>query len=305
MTPHRQTITCLIGDPVDHSVSDVMFQYFAKKTGLNDYHHLKFGVPADNKNNLKISLEALAIFDIAGANVTLPYKETIMKHIQVVDDFVKKVGAVNTVVNRQGVFYGYNTDSVGAVKAIVNKIRPIRKSDRVMIFGAGGAARAIIAGISDLTGEITVLSREADAVRAKKLKNDFARFKINIKLAPLSDSSIISTLKTSDIIINATPVGMYPNCRGTLLRRAHIESLLKTGMNIRNKVFFDAVFNPFLTDFLKLAAEYGGKICPGIYMMIYQGIAAFKLWTGKDFPEKDMRKIYILLRNRINSIYEK
>jgi len=120
-----------------------MFQYFAKLTGIGNYSHLKFKISKNNPENLKIAMRAISVFGIVGANITLPYKEEAIKYLDVVDKTVKLVGAVNTVVNKKGKLIGYNTDGHGAIKAIETKLRPFKSTDKVTVFGAGGAARAI------------------------------------------------------------------------------------------------------------------------------------------------------------------
>ena len=305
MNSHNQIITCLLGDPVDHSVSDVMFEHFAKMTGLENYKHLKLRVPVSSKDNLKTAINALKIFGIAGANITLPYKETVIEYLDSIDETSKTMGAVNTVVNKNGQLVGCNTDGAGAIRAIETKLKPTEKSDRVMILGAGGAARAIIAGLSDKVGQVTILSRDSKINKALKLKNDFEHLKVSIELKFLSENNIIETLNASNIIINATSVGMYPNSNASIFTKNHIEKLIGSGSNIHDKYFFDAIFNPFITDFLKIAQSYGGKTCPGIYMMIYQGLEAFYLWTGRRVPEKEIDSIYSLLRDKIQADYVK
>lgn len=299
---HNQFVTCLFGDPVEHSVSDVMFQYFAKLTGIENYSHLKFKISKANSENLKIAMRAMAVFDIAGANITFPYKEKAIKYLDVVDKTVRLVGAVNTVVNRKGKLVGYNTDGRGAIKAIETKLKPIKSSDKVVIFGAGGAARAIIGSLTQIS-RITVLNRTFDLNQTEKLKRDFAKCGVKIETKLFSDQNIISTIKQADFVINTTPVGMYPKGNASLINKHHFDNIGKT--TIRKINFFDAVFNPFETKFLKLAKQYGARTCPGIYMMIHQGIRAFKLWTGKTVPEESIEEVRKLLRKVIHSVYEK
>ncbi|MFA7394919.1 MAG: shikimate dehydrogenase [Candidatus Paceibacterota bacterium] len=305
MRARHQTLTCLLGDPVDHSVSDLMFQYFAQITDIDNYKHLKLRVPGDNKENLKMALEAISMFDFSGANITLPYKEQVIKYINAIDDSAKGIGAINTIVNKNGKLIGYNTDSCGAIKAIEEKLRPVKLSDKVMILGAGGAARAIISGLANRVKRIVVLNRNSDLNRALKLKEDFSYIKTPIEIKELSDLNIIYSLESSDIIINATSVGMYPNGDETIIKKLHIESILDHQIGFRDKIFFDAIFNPFITPFLKLAQSYGCEVCPGIYMMIYQGLEAFYLWTNRRVPEKEIEKIYLLLHKEIETSYKK
>lgn len=300
--PHNQTITCLLGDPVEHSVSDVMFQYFAKLTGIENYGHLKFKVSKTNPENIKNALKTISVFDIAGANITLPYKESAIKYLDVVDKTVRLVGAVNAVVNKRGKLVGYNTDGHGAIRAIETKLRPIKSSDKVVIFGAGGAARAIVGSLPQIS-QVTVLSKTSNFNQTEKLKNNFAKHGLKIETKCLTDQNIISAIKEADFVINATPVGMYPKRDISLIHKNHLNNIGKS--IIKNIGFFDAVFNPFETKFLKLVKQYGARTCPGIYMMIYQGIQAFELWTGRTVPKGSVEKTSRLLRKVINSEYEK
>lgn len=299
---NHKTITCLIGDPVEHSVSDIMFQHFAKLVGIKNYSHLKFRIDRTNPENLKTALKGMRVFGIAGANITLPYKESSMKYLDNVDKTVNSVGAVNTIVNKKGKIAGYNTDGHGALKAIETKLRPIKNSDIVVIFGAGGAARAII-GILPKISCLTLLVKSSDLNKAKEMKEDFVRRDLKIKINLLTDKNIISAIRDANIVINATPVGMYPKNNNSLISRKHLDGVGRS--TIKNIVFFDAVFNPFETKFLRLVKQYGAKTCPGIYMMIYQGIQAFELWTGRKVPEERVERVAKLLKEIIKSKYEK
>ncbi len=299
--PPIQIVTCLIGDPVEHSVSDVMFQQFAQLTGIKNYNHLKFRVIKTNPENLKYAIKALPILGIAGANITLPYKERVLQYLDPIDKSARLVGVVNTIVNKKGKLIGHNTDGIGAVKAIETKLRPIKKTDTIVIFGAGGAAQAIIGNLPK-TFRLILLNRSSGSEHIEKLKKDFAKHNIKIEDKPLTDKNIISVIKEANFVINATPVGMYPKSNGSLINKVHLESIGKS--TIKNLMFFDAVFNPFETKLLRLAKHYGAKTCPGIYMMIYQGIKAFELWTSKEVPEKNIEKVTKLLRKVIASKYE-
>jgi len=302
MDSHKQIITCLLGDPVDHSVSDVMFRYFASLTGIDNYNHLKFKVLKTNPENLKIAMRGILVFGIAGANITLPYKESAIKYLDTIDKTVRLVGAVNTVTNKRDKLIGYNTDGYGTIRAIETKLRPIKSTDKVVMFGAGGAARAII-GSFPQGSNFTVLSRTSDFSRVGKLKKDLTRHGFKIETKSITDQNIISAIRDANFVINATPVGMYPKGNDSLINKEHLNNIGKS--TIRNIGFFDVVFNPFETKFLRLAKQYGAKTCPGIYMMIYQGFEAFRLWTGKRVTEKEINNIYLLLSNKIQSDYKK
>lgn len=299
---HNQIITCLIGDPVEHSVSDIMFGQFAKLTGVENYNHLKFMVAKTNSANLGNVLKAIPILGIAGANITLPYKESVMRYLNSVDKTAKFVGAVNTIVDKNGKLVGYNTDGIGAVTAIKKKLKPIKSTHKIVIFGVGGASRAIIGNLPKVS-QITLLIRASDSKRARKLKKDFANYSPNIEDRLLTDQNIIYAIKDADFVINATSVGMYPKNDNSLVTKNHLESIEKS--KVKTIAFFDVVFNPFETKFLKSAKQYGAQTCPGIYMMIYQGIQAFKLWTGKKVQDRNVEAIASLLKRVIKSRYEK
>lgn len=170
------------------------------------------------------------------------------------------------------------------------------------MLGAGGAARVIIGSLPRIS-HLTLLSRASDFNQAKKLEEYFAGHDFKIKTEFLTDRNIISEIKETNFVINATPVGMYPKSNISLVNKDHLNNIGKSV--VKNIMFFDAVFNPFETEFLHLAKQYDAKTCLGIYMMIYQGIKAFELWTGKKVPEDVVEKIAKLLRSAINLKYEK
>ena len=205
----NQFVTCLIGDPVEHSVSDVMFQHFAKLTGVENYNHLKFRISKANPENLKHAMRAIPVFGIAGANITLPYKEKAIKYLNKIDKTVQLTGAVNTIVNKEGKLIGYNTDGYGAIRAIEMKMKLIKDSDKIVIFGAGGAARAIIGSFPKVF-RITVLNRISNLERTKRLKVDFARHGIELEIKPITDANIILAVKEANFVINANQLVCTP-----------------------------------------------------------------------------------------------
>lgn len=293
-------VTCLIGDPVEHSLSNYMYNYFAKKVGLN-YGHVKFKVSSKNRNNLKIAIQALKILGINGANITIPYKVKVMRYLDKIDKTAKAIGAVNTIINKNNKLIGYNTDGVGAIQAIEKYLREIKPSDQIVVFGAGGVARVVVFELSKKTKKITVLNRTPDFYLAQNLRNDFIKFNNQIEILPLNDMNIIKETVKSDFVINATSVGMFPNTKESLLSKSQF-AIINTRSPVKNKYFFDVVY-PHLTKFLSIAKEkYNAKVCPGLYMTIYQGIKTFKLWTEKDVPENCVNFVYKLLKSKFKQI---
>jgi len=300
---HNQILTCLIGDPVEHSVSDVMFQYFANIVGLSNYKHVKLHVKRKNVQSLKNAINGLVSLSFRGANVTLPYKQEVIQYLDFIDKSAQQVGAVNTITIKDGKLRGYNTDMYGAVKSIETKLRKIRKSDNILVLGAGGAARAVIGSLPKVS-KISVLSIFSNKEAMKKFQHDFLKIGIQLNTDSINDQKLVDAVKDADFIINTTPVGMYPKVDGSVLKKKHFD-ILKRDVVFSNKYFFDAVFNPFETEFLKLAKKYGSKTCPGIYMMINQGMKAFNLWTGKIIPSNKVESIKKLLQSELNNKYGK
>lgn len=279
--------SALIGCPVDHSISPILFNYLAKCSDL-EYGHLKINIL--NKNKLKNALESLGILGFSGINVTLPYKLDIIKHLDRVSTEAKKIGAVNTVVIKNGHTIGYNTDANGALLAIESKLKTIEPDDRVLVIGSGGAARAVIFALYKKTKKIVILSRNLK--EAESVSHDFSKgIILSLKI---TDQNIQKYLNLSNIIVNATPVGMYPLINDEIINRT-----IWQNVDVKNKYFFDAIFNPYKTTFLKEAEARGAKVCSGTYMMIFQAIKAFNLWTGIKLPELKIEKINNILKKSL------
>jgi shikimate dehydrogenase len=191
-----------------------------------------------------------------------------MQHLDKVDELAAKIGAVNTIVNRRGFLYGYNSDCTGAVKALKEKT-PIEGRD-VAVIGAGGAARAIGFGVMQEKGRLTVINRTRP--RGEALAED-----LNCRFKPLSEIKRLPC----QILINATSVGMTPHEDDTPLDT----ELLEAGMTV-----MDVVYNPVKTSFLEAAEKKGCITVDGVSMFVYQGGVQFELWTGKKAPVETMRK---------------
>ncbi|MCX6793127.1 MAG: shikimate dehydrogenase [Candidatus Falkowbacteria bacterium] len=279
--------SALIGDPVEHSVSPTLFYLLADYARI-EYSHLKIRVKS--KRDLKNTLYQLRFLGFCGVNVTLPYKLDIIRCLDVISPSAAKIGAVNTVVFRNHTIVGYNTDAIGALRAIETKLKKLNKNDKVLILGAGGAARAIVYALYSKTRNIVILNKNIG--EAKKLSLDVSGGKIQVE--NLSVKNISVYFKDSNIIVNATPVGMHPNNKQEIVSK---DIFVKN--SARGKYFFDAIFNPYKTNFLINAEKRGGKVCSGMYMMIFQGIEAFKLWTGVSLKNVNVERINRELINKI------
>ena len=214
------------------------------------------------------AISGIRALGIKGAGITIPHKVTVMEFLDEIDDTAEKIGAVNTIVNRQGRITGYNFDSIGAVKAVKEKTGINNKS--VAILGAGGAARAVGYGMASEGGKLTILNRTKES--GEKLAADLG-----------SDFSLLKDFKKvkCDILINTTSLGMAPN-----LNKMPVE---KKNLN-KGMIVMDIVYNPLRTPLLKVAQNIGCTTIDGVSMFVYQGACQFELWTEKKAPVDLMRK---------------
>ncbi len=259
-------IVGLIGHPVEHSFSPPMHNAAFKALDM-DYAYVAFDV---DPSDLKSAIEGARSLNIKGFNVTIPHKIDVMQDLDELDDVAELIGAVNTIDFKN--LKGYNTDGIGAIKAI-EEVSPV-KDKNIIVAGAGGASRAISFYLAKYgAGSITVLNRNED--KAQSLAGDILASDLIDDVKADSISKISSSLKDADILINTTPLGMHPNVEGSVASSDDMHE---------NLVVFDAVYNPHETLLLKEAAKAGAKPVYGIKMLLYQGAESFKIWTGSEPP---------------------
>lgn len=273
-------IVGLIGNPVEHSFSPQMHNAAFKALNL-DYTYVAFDVkPAD----LKTAINGGKSLNIKGFNVTIPHKINVINYLNTLDDIAKLIGAVNTIDFKN--LKGYNTDGIGAIKAI-EEIDSV-KNKNIVIAGAGGASRAISFYLAKYGADkITILNRNID--KAKNLANDILNSNLIEDIKTDSISQINDYLNDSDILINTTPVGMSPNINDKPIASA--ENMHE------DLIVFDAVYNPNETVLLKEAIKANAKPVYGIKMLLYQGAESFKIWTGQNPPIDVMEEILIKTLN--------
>lgn len=273
-------IVGLIGHPVEHSFSPPMHNAAFEALGM-DYAYVAFDV---NPNDLKSSIEGAKSLNIKGFNVTIPHKIEVMNYLAELDEVASLIGAVNTIDFKN--MKGYNTDGIGAIKAI-EEVSSV-KDKNVLVAGAGGASRAISFYLAKYGAEsITILNRNAD--RAQKLAGDVSDSNLIADVKSDSISKINNYLNDADILVDTTPLGMDPHVDD--------EPIAKAGNMHEDLVVFDAVYNPNETVLLKEAIKAGAKPIYGIKMLLYQGAESFKIWTGIDAPIDVMEKA---LRETLN-----
>ena len=247
-------IVGLIGHPVEHSFSPPMHNAAFGTLGM-DYAYVAFDV---DPLNLKSAIEGAKSLNIKGFNVTIPHKIEVMKHLDDIDDVAGLIGAVNTIDFKN--MKGYNTDGIGAVKAI-EEVTSI-KDKNVVVAGAGGASRAISFYIAKYGAEtLTILNRNVE--KADSLAGDVLDSDLIGDVRSDSISEIRSYIDDADILIDTTPVGMHPN--------VDAEPIVAAEDMHENLTVFDAVYNPNETVLIKEALNAGAKPVYGIKMLLYQG----------------------------------
>ena len=273
-------IVGLIGHPVEHSFSPPMHNAAFEKLGM-DYAYIAFDV---DPNNLGSAIEGAKSLNIKGFNVTIPHKIEVMHFLDEIDEVAGLIGAVNTIDFKN--MKGYNTDGIGAVRAIEDVISI--KDKNVVIAGAGGASRAISFYLAKYGADsITILNRNVD--RAISLAGDVLDSGLIADVQADSISEINNYLSDADILVDTTPMGMHPHMDDEPIARA--EDMHE------DLVVFDAVYNPNETVLIKEAIKAGAKPVYGIKMLLYQGAESFKIWTGVDAPVDEMEKA---LRQTLN-----
>ena len=267
-------IVGLIGHPVEHSFSPPMHNAAFKKLGM-DYVYTAFDV---DSNNLKEAIDGARALNIKGFNVTIPHKIEVMKYLAEIDEIASLIGAVNTIDFKD--LKGYNTDGIGAIKAI-GEVTNV-KNKNIVIAGAGGASRAISFYLAKYGADsLTILNRNVD--KAQGLASDVLSSGL---IDDVESNSIDSMdLTDMDILINTTPVGMHPNVDDAPIALA--------GDMHEDLVVFDAVYNPNETRLLKEAIKASAKPVYGIKMLLYQGAESFEIWTGKKAPVDAMGEALI------------
>jgi shikimate dehydrogenase len=264
---------CIIGDPVDHSLSPAIHNAAFSSLGLN-CSYISFRV---QEGQLKNSLDSLRAINIGGFNVTMPHKVRVLEYVDQYDKTVELVGAANTVKNEDGKFCAYNTDVLGFIKPL--RQRGIDFSGfEVTILGAGGAARAIAVALAGERGiaNINIVNRNTD--RSKELANLLK--KLGLKASIVSSDNIQNIASKSNLIINTTPLGMEDE-----------QSLIKSSSIRKDAIVYDIVYKPINTNLLESARTAGAKVVYGYEMLLEQAIASFKIWFQRDPPIEPMKKV--------------
>ncbi|MHA2048559.1 MAG: shikimate dehydrogenase [Promethearchaeota archaeon] len=274
----KTKIFCVIGYPIEHSMSPIMWNPALKELGL-DFIYVAFNIRPED---LEKAINGMRAIGIKGMNVTVPHKQNVMKYIDEIDPIAQKIGAVNTIKNDGGILKAKNTDAEGAKKSLLEKGCKV-EGKNVLILGSGGVARSITYILAEDANKIIVtdLVEDKALLIAREIKELMG---ISIVGKVSSEKNLKEAIKNSDILINATPIGMSPNIETTPISM----DLLHQDLFV-----FDVVYNPLTTRLLREAAEVGCKTLGGLDMLINQGMLAFEWWTNKK-PNKDLMKNKII-----------
>ena len=263
----RTQLCIIIGDPVEHSLSPVMHNAGYEALGIDD--QFVFVAARVNVEDVAQVVKGVRVMGIRGLTCTMPHKLEVMKYLDEIDPVARKIGAVNTVVNDQGVMKGYNTDWLGTVEPLEKMAALAGK--RVALIGAGGAARAMAYGIISKGAKLKIYNRTIDT--AQELANEFQCEAAGLDALP--------EVTAADIIVNSTSLGMGDLVGETPVPKESISS---------RHIVFDAVYDPLETRLLREAREKGARVIHGTEMLLHQGFAQFTLYTGRKAPEEAMRK---------------
>lgn len=266
---------CIIGNPIEHSLSPLMQNAAFSHMNLN-YSYIAFRVPSDE---LEEAVESMRKIGIAGFNVTIPHKVEIAKLLDELSDEAKLAGSVNTVNNENGLLVGYNTDIDGIMEPLEKRIYDFEGLE-VMILGAGGSCRAALVGLAKKKsiGSISIFNRNQ-----KRLNSVIVLGKeLGLNCIPfnLEDTvHLYEISKNSGLIINTTSIGLGGE-----------KSPIKSDYLSKDTTVFDIVYKPINTDLIENAKRAGARIIFGYEMLLSQGYKAFEIWTGLKAPKDIMKK---------------
>jgi len=276
-----ETKVCvLLGDPVGHSLSPLIHNAAFRELGINAVY---LALPVKEKD-FEGAIQGMRAFHFQGASITIPHKVRAVEHMDSLDPVAREIGSINTIVNRNGKLKGFNSDGMGALKALRDhQVNLDGKS--VLVLGSGGVARAI-------SFALTMGTRLTKLCIAGIIKEEVISLVDDLQQATespvqgetMEGKALGIEIPGFDIIINCTPVGMSPDIN---------KSPVPDGLLEKNQLVFDVVYNPLQTRLLKEAEWFGCDTISGVEMFINQAVVQFELWTGEKAPEEVMRKVVL------------
>ncbi|WP_460177635.1 shikimate dehydrogenase [Thermodesulfovibrio hydrogeniphilus] len=268
MITGKTKVIGIFGDPIEHSLSPLIHNEAFKYLGL-DYCYVPFHV---KKEKLKEAVDGIRALNIKGVNITVPHKEEVIQYLDELSEETKNIGAVNTILNKEGILKGFNTDAKGFIYSLKEAEVSISNKN-VLIIGAGGAARALVYGILNEGGKIFIYNRTIE--KAKALEGRFQNF----GSIEVLDKMEKNTIEKMHIIVNATSLGLKKN-----------DSLpISPELLNSSQIYCDIVYPE--TIMMKKAKEIGCKVLGGIGMLLWQAVFAFEIWTGIQPPIDILKKV--------------
>src|SRR5437588_220030 len=277
------------GDPVSHSLSPLMMNTAFRRENLNAVY---LALHAKTMGDL---MSCVRDIPIHGMSITMPYKESILKHLDKTEPVTEKIGACNTVIRAQdGKLYGFNTDVAGIIRPLEQRMAI--SGSKFLVLGSGGAARAAVFGLKERGGQVWIINRTTSTGQ-KLARQAHAKF---IKRAQAAKMQF-------DAVINATPVGMEGDAG-----KRHKEPSLLSEKELNARYLFELVYSPAETPLTKLARAKGMHVIPGSEMFVHQGARQFEIWTGKPAPVEEMQRVVLhaleqraLARARVAAVSKK
>jgi shikimate dehydrogenase len=263
---------CIIGDPVNHSLSPAMHNAAFRSLSLDNVY-IAYKV---SSHELESSVESLRSIKISGFNVTIPHKTAVLQYLDEVDLLSRKAGAVNTVASMGGKFKGFNTDIQGFLQPLLNRSIDF-KGLFVLLFGAGGSARAVITSLSNINGISKLVIANRTYSKSLELSKLADLNGLTCSVSMIEEAKVMA--KRFDLIVNATSVGLQSN-----------ESILDSEDIDGSSTIYDLVYRPVTTKLIENAREKGAKVIYGYEMLLEQGAQAFEIWTGLKAPIPAMKK---------------
>lgn len=276
-------LLCLLGSPVAHSISPEMHNEACDQLGL-DYTYLAFDVPEEK---MPEAVDALKLFKARGWNITMPGKNIMCRLADKLSPASEITGACNTIVNDDGVLTAYTTDGIGFMEAVKENGVDIIGNNMTLLGGGGAATAILVQAALDGVKEIDVFNvRDAFYPRLEEIAEKVsARTDCTVRVHDFDNpEELKKAVKNSAILANGTSVGMAPKTDATLIADT---SLFRPDLFV-----FDVIYNPQETKLLREAREAGCKTANGMYMLLHQGAASFKLWTGEDMPVEIIKEKY-------------
>lgn len=275
----KTTVIGIFGYPVEHSLSPLMHNTAFKHLNI-DYCYVPFPVHPDKVGEAVAAIRALRL---RGVNVTIPHKQAVIPFLDEISPEARIIGAVNTIVNRDGALKGYNTDGQGFVRSLREDAGMDPAGKTVILLGAGGSARGVGVQLA-LAGAKKVYLVNRTPEKAEEIAKVIAdNTKAQAEVLPWTKEALEQALGTAQIIVNTTSIGMFPYYASV---PPVITALLRPGILVA-----DLVYNPVETGFLTAAAEKGCATLSGLGMLLYQGAIAFELWTGQPAPVTAMQEV--------------